>query len=189
MISSGFLNRPKFHGLLPVASATVLAATLSVACGTAANPPPIATVEPTGTVPTVPTVAPPSTVAPASEVAPAQAQASTFVLPIPRPTRTPIPRAEGDMTQPVLYGHTATLLEDGGVLVTGGQTTITSRLPPPGVASAEIYYPSTGRWSATGPMLEPRTLYAAVLLEDGKVLVSGGFTEEYELHPASADVT
>ncbi len=154
MISSGFLNRPKFHGLLPVASATVLAATLSVACGTAANPPPIATVEPTGTVPTVPTVAPPSTVAPASEVAPAQAQASTFVLPIPRPTRTPVPRAEGDMTQPVLYGHTATLLEDGGVLVTGGQTTITSRLPPArrglGGDILPVYRPLVGDRSHAG---------------------------------------
>ena len=78
----------------------------------------------------------------------------------------------------VLYGLAATLLEDGRVLVTGGQV-------PSGVltavASAEIYDPTTGRWSPTRPMFDSRRYHDAVLLEDGRVLVSGGVTGEYEL--------
>ena len=94
------------------------------------------------------------------------------------------------MTRAVLYNHTATLLEDGRVLVTGGQTTVTSRLSPPGIVSAEIYDPSTGSWSPTRPMFDPRRHHGAVLLEDGRVLVSGGLTEEHELFDsiASAEV-
>ena len=91
------------------------------------------------------------------------------------------------MTQAVLYNHTATLLEDGRVLVTGGQTTeraqrgIADSPPPPaGVVSAEIYDPSTGSWSPTRPMLDPRRYHGAVRLEDGRVLVSGGLTDEYK---------
>ena len=89
------------------------------------------------------------------------------------------------MTQAVLYNHTATLLKDGRVLVTGGQTIPSQPIPslrrPPllGIVSAEIYDPSTGRWSPTAPMSEPRRDHGAVLLEDGRVLVSGGLTDEF----------
>ncbi len=98
------------------------------------------------------------------------------------------------MTQAVLYNHTATLLEDGRVLVTGGQTAGSGTWPPPrppptGVVSAEIYDPSTGRWSPTAPMTEPRRWHGAVLLEDGGVLVSGGLTDEYETSASNAEVT
>ena len=45
-------------------------------------------------------------------------------------------------------------------------------------ASAEIFDPHTGQWTATGPMTEPRSEveYASVLLPDGRVLVPGGYT-------------
>lgn len=67
--------------------------------------------------------------------------------------------------------HTATLLPDGRVLVAGGRVSVES----PGVtASAEIYDPSTGRWSPTGSMHEPRFDFASVLLPSGNVLVTGG---------------
>ncbi len=96
------------------------------------------------------------------------------------------------MTQAVLYDHTATLLEDGRVLVIGGQTRATDGAypplpPPPGVVSAEIYDPSTGRWSPTSPMSNSRTHHDAVMLEDGRVLVAGGLTDEFTLDGATGD--
>ena len=168
----------------------LVATVLGVACSAAANPPPIATI-----VGPFPTVAPPAPVAPAAAVAPVQAPASVFEFPAtrtPRPTVTPIPRIEGDMTQAVLYDHTATLLEDGRVLVIGGQTRATDGAypplpPPPGVVSAEIYDPSTGRWSPTSPMSNSRTHHDAVMLEDGRVLVAGGLTDEFTLDGATGD--
>ena len=96
---------------------TALGLVVSVACGSAANHPPMATVAPPDLVAQAPVVTPTATVAPAAAVAPAHAPAAGFVMPTPRPTRTPMPRTEGDMTQPILYGHTATLLEDGRPLV------------------------------------------------------------------------
>jgi N-acetylneuraminic acid mutarotase len=61
--------------------------------------------------------------------------------------------------------HTATLLTDGRVLVTGGGDDI---------ASAEIYNPSTGNWSGAGNMAQARFGHASVRLPDGRVLVAGG---------------
>ena len=166
---------------------------LGIACGTGASPSPDVTAEPKPTVAPALTVTPLPTPPPAAAVAPAQAPASVFEFPAtrtPLPTPTPIPRAEGDMTQAVLYNHTATLLEDGRVLVTGGQTSRRSSQfsLPPAVASAEIYDPSTGRWSATRPMFDPRRHHGAVLLEDGMVLVSGGLTEEFTTYVENAEV-
>ena len=63
-------------------------------------------------------------------------------------------------------GATATLLENGEVLEAGG-----------GTASAELYDPSTGRWSDTGSMSAARTDATATLLTDGDVLVAGGCCE------------
>ena len=125
-------------------SAAFAVAVLGIACATADRAGPSGT--PTAAPPATAAVVP--TIAPRAAVAPAQAPASIFVMPTPRPTRTPIPRTEGDMTQPILYSHTATLLKDGRVLVTGGQTRVTSELPPlpTGIVSAEIYDPSTSRW-------------------------------------------
>ena len=65
--------------------------------------------------------------------------------------------------------HTATLLRDGRVLVTGGSDGRNTAL-----ATAEIYNPKTHRWTAAGRMSTPRLAHAATLLASGKVLVVGG---------------
>ena len=64
--------------------------------------------------------------------------------------------------------HTATLLPNGKVLVAGG---VDSRGP---LASAELYDPTSGTWSATGSLATGRFLHTATLLPNGKVLVAGG---------------
>ncbi|GAA0722664.1 Kelch repeat-containing protein [Dokdonella soli] len=65
------------------------------------------------------------------------------------------------------YGHTATLLKTGKVLVAGG-------FGMDFVASAELYDPATGTWSATGNLATARYRHTATRLQNGKVLVVGG---------------
>ena len=69
-------------------------------------------------------------------------------------------------------GHTATLLHDGKVLVTGGCTSVGSCEPL--TSSAELYDLQTGNWSLTGSLSTPSYGETATLLPDGKVLVAGG---------------
>src|SRR5437773_4630157 len=71
--------------------------------------------------------------------------------------------AAGSMTT-ARYGHTATLLPGGKILIAGG-----------GTSSAELYDPSTGLSTATGNMITPRRYHTATLLADGRVLIAGGF--------------
>ncbi len=44
------------------------------------------------------------------------------------------------------------------------------------LSSAELYDPLTGAWSATGSLSAPRNLASAVLLANGKVLITGGLS-------------
>jgi hypothetical protein len=64
--------------------------------------------------------------------------------------------------------HTATLLVDGRVLVTGGFDG-TSKL-----YSCEIYNPETKAWKNTQRMRYSRVLHTATVLDDGRVFVTGG---------------
>jgi hypothetical protein len=82
-------------------------------------------------------------------------------------TRTGLFTPAGLMGSP-RYGHTATLLKDGTVLVTGGLDENGTLLN-----SAEIYNPKSG-FSATGPMNRARAFHTAILLSTGQVLVTGG---------------
>ena len=70
------------------------------------------------------------------------------------------------MATPRIY-HTATLLNDGRVLVTGGGYS-------QALSSAELYDPALNTWSPAGNMEFQRAYHTATLLPDGRVLVTGG---------------
>lgn len=64
--------------------------------------------------------------------------------------------------------HTATLLSNGKVLITGGHSGTVA------LSTAEVYDPVTGTFSQTGNMNYQRWLHTATLLIDGRVLITGG---------------
>lgn len=69
------------------------------------------------------------------------------------------------------YASTATLLQNGKVLITGGSNNDGTY-----VATAELYAPSTQTFTATGSMGAVRGYHTATLLPNGKVLIAGGIT-------------
>jgi hypothetical protein len=74
-------------------------------------------------------------------------------------------------------GHTATLLPDGKVLIIGGSFLVNTSqgLRSLCLASAELYDPATETFSATGNMAMADSAPAAILLNDGKVLIAYGY--------------
>jgi N-acetylneuraminic acid mutarotase len=92
---------------------------------------------------------------PATPVAPRQTAP-------PQPTLAPLSEVPGR------YSHTATLLDDGKVLVVGGK----DNSGPLG--TTEVYDPLTHSWSSAGTLAAARYAHTATLLPSGKVLVAGG---------------
>ncbi len=66
--------------------------------------------------------------------------------------------------------HTATSLGNGRVLVAGGFTGQEAT-----IAGAELYDPSSRRFTLTARMATPRQSHTATALADGKVLLAGGY--------------
>ena len=71
--------------------------------------------------------------------------------------------------------HTASMLANGNVLVTGGNNGGT-------LNRAELYDPSTGVWNITSNMNYARVYHTASVLTNGKVLVTGGYLNRAELY-------
>jgi hypothetical protein len=87
---------------------------------------------------------------------------------------TPIWRQVQSMVFPRTYQN-ATILPDGNVLVTGGGTTTDALGIADAVLPAEVWSPNTETWTALASMNAPRLYHSiALLLPDGRVLVSGG---------------
>jgi hypothetical protein len=82
----------------------------------------------------------------------------------------------GNMTTPRV-GHTATVLNNGQVLIAGG-----------GISSAELYDPNDGSFVATGSMTTARVFHTATLLPNGKVLIVGGRQDDGRQVLASAEL-
>ena len=79
--------------------------------------------------------------------------------------------------------HTATLLQNGMVLVAAGQNDYGDPF-----GFAELYDPASGTWIATGRMNTTHTLHTATLLPNGMVLVAGGFSRHRHEASSSAEL-
>ena len=80
----------------------------------------------------------------------------------------------GSMATPRTFNelNRGTLLQDGRVLVAGGQ----SGGVPNDLDTAEVYDPPTGTFSSVaGSMSDPRREHTQMLLQDGRVLIAGGY--------------
>lgn len=74
--------------------------------------------------------------------------------------------------------HTVTVLDDGRVLVTGGEGRLLGEVRGNPLTVSEVFDPRTGGWTATGPMrTEVPFNHSATRLWDGRVLVAGGAFE------------
>lgn len=76
-------------------------------------------------------------------------------------------------------GHSLTVLNNGKVLVAGGSTLEAAESAGGGqtirsAASAELFDPKTGSWTATGSMVVARFEHTGTRLRDGRVVMAGG---------------
>ncbi|HEY0545489.1 MAG TPA: kelch repeat-containing protein [Pyrinomonadaceae bacterium] len=82
------------------------------------------------------------------------------------------------------YGHTATLLPNGKVLIAGGQAKERNVL-----ATAELFDPQTETFTPAATMNGKRVGHTATLLPNGKVLLTGGSDRSFDTGAiASAEI-
>lgn len=94
-----------------------------------------------------------------------------------------VPNSTDCMTSP-RTGHTATLLGNGTVLIAGGATTINGAV----TNSAEIFDPASNIFTpVASTMSDSREFDAAVLLNNGTVLIAGGL-DNGAVQTVSADI-
>lgn len=121
-------------------------------------------------------------------------QPELFDLDGTTPAATPRDRTDGVFAEtgaPVAdrYGHTATLLADGRVLIVGGFLAEAGRMGDAPTATAEIFDPTTATFASTGSIglptesagLGARLGHGVVTLPDGRVLFFGGNHYSWEL--------
>lgn len=84
--------------------------------------------------------------------------------------------------------HTATRLSDGRVLVAGGMGVNPGGGAALRLATAELYDPVSNAWTSVGSLATARAHHAATLLADGRVLVTGGSTNDANQETASAEL-
>ena len=108
---------------------------------------------------------------------------TTYVLDMTQPT--PAWRQTASMAFSRDF-HTLTILPDGKVLVTGGGRTIGATDVANAILPAEMWDPSTEKWTTIASMHSPRLYHStAVLLPDGRVLITGGGRNAGGAQPAT----
>jgi hypothetical protein len=85
--------------------------------------------------------------------------------------------------------HQAVLLQNGQVLVAGGDAAVPTTGEGNPSNTAEIYDPDTNEFSMVANMVVPRSFYTANLLGDGTVLLAGGTSAPFhDSASASAEI-
>jgi hypothetical protein len=109
----------------------------------------------------------------------------------PRPSPTRVPDSGPIVILPPLseprFVHSATLLDDGRVLIVGGRFLDfggeDDEVRTNAIASVDVFDPTSETWSAGPPLSRPRMEHTAILLPDNRVLIVGGRS-----HPEQAPV-
>lgn len=72
----------------------------------------------------------------------------------------------------------STVLPDGRVLFTGGSC---CDMPAQLLSNGELYFPATNGWGGvSAPLSTPRTFHTQTLLDDGRVLIVGGYDAGFD---------
>jgi Galactose oxidase, central domain len=91
---------------------------------------------------------------------------------------------EGPPLAHARWGHTATLLRDGRVLIAGGVGKDDEVL-----ATSELFDPTTNSFVAGATLNQPRALHTATLLADDRVLILGGLRDVSTLYRRGQELT